>query len=139
VRSADPVKVARAFLWRYDRTVSKNGFISLFGNTYSVDPRWAGRRLELRLDPFDLSDIKVYRDRRPVAKAKVRELKRSTVPGLDIEPLKEPPPVEPSGVNFLDVIRREYRRQQAAELGEISFREALDGGGDSSQLLKGQA
>lgn len=135
VRSADPVKVARAFLWRYTRVVSKNGFISLFGNSYTVDPSWAGRKLELRLDPFDLSEIRVYKDARPVAKARVREIKSSTVPGLDIELLKAPAPVEPSGVSFLDVLRREYRRQQAAEMGEISFRDALD----PNQNQKGQS
>jgi transposase InsO family protein len=136
VRSADPVKVARAFLWRYTRVVSKNGFISLLGNTYSVDPSWAGRKLELRLDPFDLSDITIYRDARPVAKAKVREMKNSTIAGLDIELLKLPTPVEPSGVSFLDVLRREYRQQQAAEMGEISFVDALHP--TQSQTQKGQ-
>lgn len=135
VRAADPVQVARAFLWRYSRVVSKNGFISLFGNSYSVDPSWAGRKLELRLDPFDLSDIQVYKDARPVAKAKVREMKNSTIPGLDIEALKAPTPVEPSGVSFLDVLRREYRQQQAAEMGEISFLDALD----SNPIQKGQS
>lgn len=130
VKSADPVKVARAFLWRYHRVVSKNGFISLLGNTYTVDPGWAGRKLELRMDPFDLSDIAVYKDARPVAKAKVREIKSSTIPGLDIQALKAPTPVEPSGVSFVDILRRDYRRQQAAEMGEISFRDALDANQD---------
>ena len=67
---------------------------------------------------------------RPVAKARVREIKSSTIPGLDIEGLKAPTPVEPSGVSFLDILRREYRRQQAAEMGEISFRDAFDANQD---------
>jgi len=125
VRPADPVKVARAFLWRYQRTVSKNGFISLLGNTYSLDPEWARQRIELRLDPFDLSRVDVYRDCRPVARARVRTLKKSSILGLDLEPLEPRPALKPSGVSFLESLRREYRRQQAAELGEVSFRQAL--------------
>lgn len=126
VRQAEPVKIARAFLWRYTRVVSKNGFISLFGNTYSVDPAWAGRKLELRLDPFDLSKIDVYRDARPVARAQVREMKKSTILALDLTPLEAPPALPPSGVSFVDILRREYRQQQQAEMGEISFRNALE-------------
>lgn len=125
VRAADPVKVARAFLWRYSRKVSKNGFLSLFGNTYSVDLAWAQQKLELRMDPFDFSRVDVYRDRRPIARAVVRDLKRASYRALDLEPLNPPEPVEPSGVSFLDLLRQEYRRQQAAELGEIAFRDAL--------------
>lgn len=125
VRPADPVQVGRAFLWRYTRKVSKNGFLSLFGNSYSVDLAWAGQKLELRLDPFDFSRVDVYRDARPIARARVRELKRSSVRALDLEPLNPPEPEEPSGVSFLDGLRREYRLQQAAEMGEIAFRDAL--------------
>lgn len=125
VSPADPLKVGRAFLWRYQRTVSKNGFISLLGNTYSLDPEWAQQRIELRLDPFDLGRVDVYRDCRPVARAQVRKLKKSSVLGLDLEPLEPAPALKPSGVSFLESLRREYRRQQAAELGEVSFRQAL--------------
>lgn len=114
VRAADPVKVARAFLWRYTRKVSKNGFLSLFGNSYSVDLAWAQQKLELRMDPFDFSRVDVYRDRRPIARAVVRDLKRASYRALDLEPLNAPEPVEPSGVSFLDLLRQEYRRQQAA-------------------------
>lgn len=126
VRPADPVKVARAFLWRYRRTVTRNGFLSLLGNTYSVDPAWAGRQLELRLDPFDLSRVDVYQECRPVARAQVRELPRSSVMALDLEALQPPPTLPPSGVSFLDMLRQEFRRQQDAEMGAVSFRDAYD-------------
>jgi transposase InsO family protein len=125
VRPADPVDVARAFLWRATRKVSGNGFISLLGNSYSVDPAWSGQKLELRFDPFDLSRIDVYRDARPVARAQVRKLSRGLA--LDFAALPLAPVVEPSGINFLDALRNEYRRQRAAEIGEIPFRDALRG------------
>ncbi len=123
VRPVDPVEMARAFLWRATRKVSGNGFISLMGNSYSVDPAWSGQKLELRFDPFDLSRIDVYRDGRPVARAQIRKLSH----GLALDLMAQPPAiaVEPSGINFLDALRSEYRRQRAAEIGEIPFREAL--------------
>ena len=123
VRPADPVKLARAFLWRYVRKVSSNGFISLFGNSYSVDPLWSGQTLELRLDPFDLSRIDVYRDRRPVARAHVRRLKKSSL--IELEPLFTPAPTEPSGISFLDGLRQEHRQKLARELGPIPMNQAL--------------
>jgi transposase InsO family protein len=123
IRVADPVEVARAFLWRFKRKVSANGFVSLFGNTYSVDPTWAGRTLELRCDPFDLARMDVYQERCPVARAHVKILKKARC--LEIEPLRLPPPTEPSGVSYLDLLRAERRTQQAAEVGKISYREAL--------------
>jgi len=123
VRPADPVKVARAFLWRYTRKVSSNGFDSLLGNSYSVDPTWSGQELELRLDPFDLSRIEVYRDRRPVARAHVRKLVKASL--LKIEPLAPSPPTEPSGISFLDGLRQEHRQKLARELGPIPMHQAV--------------
>jgi transposase InsO family protein len=124
VRPADPVKVGRAFLWRYIRKVSSNGFISLLGNSYSVEATWSGQSLELRLDPFDLSKIDVYRDQRPVARAHVRNLKHSSL--IEIEPLQPLPATEPSGVSFLDLLRQEYRQKLARELGPIPMYDALN-------------
>lgn len=123
VRPADPVKVARAFLWRYIRKVSSNGFVSLFGNSYSVDPTWSGQELELRLDPFDLSRIDVYRDQRPVARAHVRHLKKASL--LEIQPLAPAPPTEPSGISFLDGLRQEHRQKLTRELGPIPMPKAI--------------
>jgi putative transposase len=124
VSQADPVKVARAFLWRFTRKVSDAGFISLLGNSYSVDPVWAGNRIELRCDPFDLSRMEVYRDCRPIGTATVRLLKKGSC--LDLVPTTPPSPAPaPTGINFLDALRDEHRRHLAAEIGEIPFRTAL--------------
>lgn len=124
VRPVDPVKVARAFLWRFNRKVSDAGFISLLGNSYSVDPVWASNRIELRCDPFDLSRLEVYRDCRPIGTATVRKLKQGQC--LDLVPATPPSPAPaPTGINFLDALREEHRKHLAAEIGEIPFRTAL--------------
>ena len=89
-----------------------------------MDPVWNCQTIELRLDPFDMSRVDVYQDKRPVARAVVRELKKSRL--LDIEPLAPPSPVEPSGVNFLEMLRNEYRQQLKNEIGPIAFAEAIE-------------
>ena len=124
IRPADPVHVARAFLWRYVRKVSGNGFISLLGNSYSVDPCWSGLQIELRLDPFDLSRVDVYRDLRPVGKASVKVMKVGQL--LEIEPFTAMPPVTPSGVNFLQLLVQEHREKLARETGHLEFAKAFE-------------
>ena len=62
LRSADPETLRLAFQWRTQRTVTRQASLSLQGNVYSVDPAWCGQTLELRYDPFDLSQMEVYRD-----------------------------------------------------------------------------
>ena len=73
----------RAFLWRFIRKVTSNGFISLLGNKYSVDPQWSGRHLELRLDPYDLSQVFVYENKQPIGKATIKLQKNQRM--LEIE------------------------------------------------------
>lgn len=120
IPKADPVRLQRAFLWRFTRKVTKNGFISLFGNQYGVDSQWTGKRLELRLDPYDLSQIFIYENRQPVAKATVRVQKKQQL--LEIERTAPLPPVADSGISFLGLLREEYRQQRRREIESISFR-----------------
>jgi len=124
IRPADPVRVARAFLWRYVRVVSKNGFISLLGNSYTVDPIWSGQKIELRLDPFDLSRVDVYREQRPIGKAVVKTMKIGKI--LEIEAFEAPPPIEPSGLNYLQLLVLEHRQKVARETGHIEFSKAFE-------------
>ena len=124
IQAADPVLVARAFLWQYTRVVSRNGFINLLGNTYTVDPVWSGQKIELRLDPFDLSRVDVYRDKRPIGKAVVKTLKAGQI--LEIEPFEARPAPEPSGLNFLQLLVKEHREKLARETGHIEFAKAFE-------------
>jgi hypothetical protein len=120
IPKADPVRVQRAFLWRFTRKVTKNGFISLFGNQYGVDAQWTGKTLELRLDPYDLSQVFVYENRLPIAKATVQKQNRQML--LQIDRTTPPPAPTESGISFLGILREEYRQQRQREIEAISFR-----------------
>lgn len=65
----DPAKVIDAFRWSAMRKVTKTATISLEGNAYAVDPTLAGRRIEVRYDPEDLTRLDVYLDGQPAGAA----------------------------------------------------------------------
>lgn len=48
------------FLWKQPRTVNKWGKVSLYGNQYPVRARPPGAAVQVRYDPFDLSEILIY-------------------------------------------------------------------------------
>lgn len=120
VRKADPVRLQRAFLWRFTRKVSRNGFLSLFGNQYSVDPQWTGKKLELRLDPYDLTEVFVFENLVPIGKATIKVQKKQRL--IEIERSLPTRPIPDSGISFLSVLRQEYRQQRQREIESISFR-----------------
>lgn len=121
VKKADPVRLQRAFLWRFTRKVSSSGFLSLFGNQYGVDSQWTGKKLELRLDPYDLNEVFVYEKQVPIGKAVIKTQKKQRV--LEIERTAPPQPIVESGISFLSLLRQEYRQQRQREIASISFRQ----------------
>jgi putative transposase len=61
-RQADPALLHEAFRWSVTRKVTRTATVPLEGNSYAVDPALAGRRVELRYDPEDLTRIDVLLD-----------------------------------------------------------------------------
>jgi putative transposase len=122
VRHADPETVRRAFLWREQRKVRRDATLSLQGNRYQVAPAYAGRQLELRFDPFDLTQVELYLDRTRVGLATVVIQNRQR--HLAVEHLATEPPDPPkpqSSLDYLAALRAEYHAQQQRELGPLQF------------------
>jgi len=122
VRHADPETVRRAFLWREKRKVRRDATLSLQGNRYQVAPEYAGRTLELRFDPFDLTQVELYLDRTLVGLATVVIQNRQR--HLAVEHLATEPPDPPkpkSSLDYLAALRAEYHAQQQRELGPLQF------------------
>ena len=59
-RISDLQQFNALFLWRENRTVSKYGKIKLHGNQYPVTTRAHGSVVEVRFDPFDLTQVGIY-------------------------------------------------------------------------------
>ena len=126
VRSADPETLRRAFLWREQRKVRRDATLALQGNLYQVDRHLAGRTVELRFDPFDLSRMELYLDGAYLGPATVTTQNRQrhlAVERLATEPLA---PVKPkSALDFLAALRAEHQEQQRRELGRLEFARLL--------------
>ena len=122
VRSVEPETLRLAFLWREKRKVRRDATLSLQGNRYQVDPTLAGRTVELRFDPFDLSRMELYLDDKHLGTASVITQNRQR--HLQVERLATEPPDPPkpkSSLDFLAALREEYRAQQQRELGPLQF------------------
>jgi transposase InsO family protein len=122
VRSADPELLRRAFLWREKRKVQRDATIALQGNRYQVEPQWVGQTLELRFDPFDLSQMELYLDGQALGLATVLSQTRQrhiAVVRAATDPPETPP--APSSLDFLAALRAEQQAQQARELGRLAF------------------
>jgi putative transposase len=125
IKSADPVVLQKAFLWRQRRRVSRSAMLSLQGNTYAVDPQLIGHEIELRFDPFDLDQLEVWLDGKCLGPARVIKLKRGyhlAVEGLTPTP---PNPQQQAKINFLAALRTEYDELLRKELGRIHFTQAF--------------
>ena len=125
VKSADPVILQKAFLWRERRKVTRSATISLQGNTYAVDPQLIGRQIELRFDPFQLDQLEVWLDGKSLGVARVLKLEHSqhlAVVGLTPMPVTR---TQQAKIDFLAALRAEYEQFLREELGRIPFTKAL--------------
>ncbi len=123
----DPALLHDAFLWSERRRVKKTAEVGLFGNEYEVDPALVGEKVELVFDPFDLCDIEVRFNGRPMGKAVPRHIGRHVHPAARHEPGEEDAP-KPSGIDYLALVER----RRLAELARrIDYRGlGPDGPGD---------
>jgi len=115
-----------AFLWSEWRSVTKTCCVSLHGNRYEVDAALCGRRVELVFDPFDLTDIEVRFENRPMGKAVPVKVGRHTHPMARPE---AQPPVTPTGIDYLALVAA----QRDKELGSAPIGYAALGGEHEEQ------
>jgi putative transposase len=120
LRMPDDAQLREAFLWSETRTVTKTATVSLHGNQYQVDAVLVGRRVDLIFDPFDLTDIEVRLDGRPMGAAVPYRIGRHSHPAARPDPVVDP--VDPTGINYLRLV--EHQRDQAvAEAGGIDYQQ----------------
>ncbi len=121
LRSADPETLRLAFQWRTKRTVTHQATLSLQGNLYSVDPAWSGQVIELRYDPFDLSQMEVYREGVRLGTARLTESKRQRHLAVEhLVPESRLPPA-PAQIDFLQTLREEHDQVLRQQVGGIRF------------------
>ncbi len=104
---ATPAVLHEAFLWSETRQVTKTATVNLFSNLYEVDAALVGRRVELVFDPFDLSDIEVRYQHRPMGRAVAVRIGRHSHP----QARPETPPAPPTGIDYLALVEARHREQ----------------------------
>jgi putative transposase len=121
VRRADPVLLDEVLRLRARRTVHpKTSTVEVGGVRFVVDTALRSRRVDVLYDPYDLSSVLVYFDRRRIERA---------VPQIAGEtPVEAPPqaPRPPPSVDYLGLLRRDHERRRAQELSTLRFRAVRD-------------
>src|SRR5450432_1478127 len=117
-----PALVREAFLWSVERTVTKTATVSLYANSYEIDPALVGRKVELVFDPFDLTRIEVRYQQRPFGTATPLVIGRHTHPQARRELPAAP---TPTGIDYLKLLAEQHN----AELGgrRIDYARLNDG------------
>ncbi len=98
----DPAVLKEAFSWSAVRLVRKTATVSVEGNTYSVDPFLAGRKVELVFDPFDMTRMDVYWQGRKAGIAVPQVIGRHAHPKAP--PDEDPPPAALTGIDYLQLV-----------------------------------
>jgi putative transposase len=99
----DPGLLRHAFAWSAIRLVRKTATVDLEGNTYSVDPFLAGRKVELVFDPFDMAELTVYWQGRKAGKAVPQVIGRHAHPKAPPDE-DDPAPAELTGIDYLHLV-----------------------------------
>ena len=126
IRSADAETLRKAFVWRGTRKVRRDGRIELQGNTYQVPAHLAGRKIELRFDPFDLSNLEIWLDGNNLGKATVTQQGREKHIAVERLASEPPQPTKPkSSLDYLAALRQEHQEILRKEAGQLQFARLL--------------
>jgi putative transposase len=123
-RLPTPAELREAFLWAECRQVTKQAMVSLFGNSYQVDPALVGATVELVFDPFDLAKIEVRYQQRPMGTAVPFQLGRHVHPHAtpEADPAVQAVP-RPSGIDYLAMVEQRITATQRRRIAYASLPE----------------
>ena len=124
-RPVDPASLRQAFLHRAHRQVTKTATISFQGNRYRVPDYLRGQTIELRYDPFDLSQLELWFQDTFLQMAQPDQLVKPIHPNVTLDPHPASPPQE-TGLDYLALLRTEHHRLIQAQLEGIHFSHLTD-------------
>jgi len=115
------------FFWKLRRTVTKWGKVSLYGNQYPVRARPPKAVVQVRFDPFDLSQILIYdaegRNRLEITSASKQTSTRA--PSIPEEAHRPALQVSAQSVAYFSRLRERYLQNQKRSQ-DISFQNLHD-------------
>jgi transposase InsO family protein len=120
IRSVDPTEMRQAFLHRAQRKVTKTATFSFQSNRYRLPAYLRGQTVELRYDPFDLSQIEVWFNDTFLQQAEPDRLVNTTHPQLKPDPVPDTPKAD-TGLDYLALLRSERQRLIQNQLDGLHF------------------
>jgi transposase InsO family protein len=124
-RPVDPATLRQAFLHRDQRQVTKTATVSFQGNRYRVPDYLRGQTVELRYDPFDLSQLELWFRDTFLQRIQPDHLVNPSHPDVEPDPRPAAPPAE-TGLDYLALLRCEHQRLIQAQLEGIHFSQLTD-------------
>jgi transposase InsO family protein len=133
-RPVDPTDLKQAFLHRAQRKVTKTATFSFQGNRYRVAAYLRGQKIQLRFDPFDLTQIEVWFQNTFLQLAKLDRVVTTTHPDVEPDPVPKPPP--DTGLDYLALLRAERERLLQQQLETIHFTQLSQPKSDQSKEVR---
>ena len=111
-RISDLESFNRMFLWKESRTVSTYGKIKLYSNQYPVQNASHGTVVQVRFDPFDLSEVYIYdANNRYLETTSPTKKVTDTAPNIPEESRLSSKKVSQQSVALFSRLRDKHRRQ----------------------------
>ncbi|MEE8403441.1 MAG: Mu transposase C-terminal domain-containing protein [Candidatus Hydrothermarchaeaceae archaeon] len=111
-RISDLESFNRMFLWKESRTVSKYGKIKLYSNQYPVQKTSHGTVVQVRFDPFDLSEVYIYdANNRYLETTSPSKKVTDTAPNIPEESRLSSKKVSQQSVALFSRLREKHRQQ----------------------------
>ena len=115
-RYPDPLRPAETFRLRARRKVHpETAVVEVLGVLFLAESAWRGRWVEVRFDPYDLSDVLIYHEGQRLQRALPQR------PNEPPQPRPPRPTVTPPRFDYLAALRAEYDRRIVAEARQLSF------------------
>ena len=111
------------FFWRTKKNINKFGKIQFNKNSYPIHTLSVGETVELRYDPFDLSEVQVFKDKTFYCKLRASSLVRKTVPVIPKE--KKKPTISKETVDYFKNIREKASELKRKEAESIRYSDLL--------------
>jgi putative transposase len=124
LRTMPPHELVEVFLLEESRKVDKTACLSLLGKLFEVDSTLSGHQVQVRFDPYDLSEIQVWKDGKRYENARLLQLRDPKQKTPKPEPQTTQPMTKPTGLNYVELLYEEHRRQIREKQGSL-LQEAL--------------
>jgi transposase InsO family protein len=115
------------FLWRTEKVIDKYGNIRFQNNTYPIHGLAVGTSIQLRYNPFDLAQVKVYYQQRFYCTLRASKLSRKAV--LEVPEERKQSRFSPEAAEYFKRIREKASELQRQEAEELRYSELTENGG----------